>query len=242
MSESRSKQVVPRTLPCDIAVIFRDAETAGGLIDRLRDTADLCGNGFSVRLGRLGERVVALGIATKPTSLVAMTDAIVTAHKPQLVVIGTFAVGLAEGLVADTVLLASGLVAESAERLELPPWTESTRPRGLLWATNRLASPPIANALAAIPRDIYSAVQWCHERNLALEIAAVITRHPTDQPPADVRQVLNQPSLAGRLGAFLGAAWRRPGSVPDLWHQKETVWIARERLADAIESLIAPAI
>ncbi|MEX2171455.1 MAG: hypothetical protein WD851_19205 [Pirellulales bacterium] len=241
MDDNPRKPIGSRTLLCDGAVLFRNAETAGGLVDRLQDAADLRANGFSIRLGKLGERVVALGIAAKSTSLVEMTDAIAHAHKPQLVVVGTLAVGLADGLAANTVLLASGLTGKPNEQLELPTWANSACPRGPLWATNRLRSPPGIDALAAIPHDIYAAAKWCREHDIAIEIAAVITRHAAEPPPADVRQVLNQRSIAGRVGAFLGAAWRRPGSVPDLWREKETVWIARERLADAIEKIISPA-
>lgn len=238
---NRPSTIAPRNLPCEIAVLFRDMETAGGLIDRLKDAADLRANGFSARIGRLGERIVALGIASKKTSLTSMTDAIVYAHKPKLVVIGTLAIGLAEGISANTVILASRLIASSTESLELPPWTNSQHHRGSLWATDQLDSPPTGGLLAAIPADIFAAAKWCRDHDAAIEIVAAVSRNAAQTPPADVRQVLNQPSLAGRMGAFLGAAWRRPGSVPDLWRQKESVWTSREKLGDAIEQIVVPA-
>lgn len=236
----KPQSIAPRKLPCDIAVLFRDAETAGGLVDRLSDAASLSANGFSIRVGKLGERVIALGVAGKNTDLAEVTDAIYYAHKPKLVLIGTQAIGIADGIAANTVVFASGLVADSGELLELQPWTDSAQRRGQLWTTKAISNPP-TGVLAAIPPGNFSAAKWCRDHDVAIEIAAVATHHASERPPADVQQVRNQPTLAGRMGAFLGAAWRRPSSVPDLWRQKESVWVAREKLGDAIQKMIVPA-
>src|SRR5262245_29981922 len=146
----RQHPIAARALPCDIAVLFRDAETAGGLIDRLSDSTDLRANGFSTRIGKLGERVIALGIAGKATSLVAMTDAVVFAHKPQFVVFGTQAIGLTDSISVNAVLLANSLIVEASEQLELPPWTNAPYRRCTLWATGQVATVP-KNVLAAVP-------------------------------------------------------------------------------------------
>jgi hypothetical protein len=49
---------------------------------------------------------------------------------------------------------------------------------------------------------------------------------------------LRQKTEAARLGAALGAIWRRPGSIKDLWAMKEKSLICSTQLAKFISQLI----
>jgi adenosylhomocysteine nucleosidase len=56
--------------------------------------------------------------------------------------------------------------------------------------------------------------------------------------PADIERLLRQKTEAARLGAALGAIWRRPGSIKDLWALKENSLICSTQLAKFIAKVI----
>ena len=53
-----------------------------------------------------------------------------------------------------------------------------------------------------------------------------------DRLPPEVERMLDQHSLAGKLGAATRAIFQRPGSVKDMWKLQEIAHRASDRLAN----------
>jgi adenosylhomocysteine nucleosidase len=53
-----------------------------------------------------------------------------------------------------------------------------------------------------------------------------------------VTGLAKQKTRTAKLGAVVGAAWRRPSSVKDMWKLKEDALLASDRLAKFLASTI----
>ena len=53
-----------------------------------------------------------------------------------------------------------------------------------------------------------------------------------------IEKILEQQSLAQKLGAATGAVFRRPSSVKDMWNLRERALVASDRLAKFLTQLI----
>ena len=78
----------------------------------------------------------------------------------------------------------------------------------------------------------------CAERGVRLLSVRVISDDARTDLPPEVLTIMG-PSGSFRLGAALGAIWRRPGSVKELWAMREQAIEASDRLAKVLPGLIA---
>ena len=70
-------------------------------------------------------------------------------------------------------------------------------------------------------------------------LAVHVIRHALGQETsAEVRNLKRQKSLAGKLGAVLGAVTKRPASVKEMWQSAEDTLVAGDRLAEVLTELI----
>jgi adenosylhomocysteine nucleosidase len=78
----------------------------------------------------------------------------------------------------------------------------------------------------------------CRRHGVPLCAIRIIHDSAADVLPPDVERLLRQKTEAARLGAALGAIWRRPGSVKDLWALKENSLNSSTQLAKFLQHLI----
>ena len=85
----------------------------------------------------------------------------------------------------------------------------------------------------------------CRRRAVAFSSIRVINDTADEALPRDVEHLLAQRTGAARLGAALGAVWRRPASAKDMYQLRERALIASQRLAKFLGAsqlrLISPA-
>ncbi|MGA2798711.1 MAG: hypothetical protein ABSE63_14110 [Thermoguttaceae bacterium] len=90
----------------------------------------------------------------------------------------------------------------------------------------------------AVDMETFAVAEVCRGRGVQLCAVRIIHDAAGDVLPPDVERLLRQKSEPARLGAALGAIWRRPGSIKDLWTLKENSLAASAQLAKFIERLI----
>jgi adenosylhomocysteine nucleosidase len=90
----------------------------------------------------------------------------------------------------------------------------------------------------AVDMETFAVAEVCRRRGVPLCAVRIIHDSASDVLPPDVERLLRQKTEAARLGAALGAIWRRPGSVKDLWALKENSLIDSAQLAKFITRLI----
>lgn len=79
----------------------------------------------------------------------------------------------------------------------------------------------------------------CQERNQRFISIRVISDEASLDLPPEILTIIG-PSGSFRLGATVGALWRRPSSVKELWALREAAIEASDRLAKVLPELLAP--
>ena len=85
--------------------------------------------------------------------------------------------------------------------------------------------------------ETFAVAEVCRRRNVPF-FAVRIIHDPADETlPPDIEKLLNQKTEAARLGAAIGALWKRPSSIKDMWALKENSLVAAKKLAEFIAEL-----
>jgi adenosylhomocysteine nucleosidase len=89
----------------------------------------------------------------------------------------------------------------------------------------------------AVDLESLAVAQVCRERNTGFMSIRVISDDMSNDLPAEVLTLLGSTGTL-RVGAALGAVWKRFGSVKDMWHLRENAYHAAERLAVFLDGVI----
>ena len=83
----------------------------------------------------------------------------------------------------------------------------------------------------AVDMETFAVAEVCRHREVAFSSVRVINDSSDEQLPRDLEHLMAQKTEAARLGAALGAIWRRPASAKDLYQLRENALVASLRLA-----------
>ena len=242
-----------RERPCDVGVVFALGIEAGGLEDLLDGVIRVRGHGFAVRQGGLkGRHVVVVRSGAGRKAALHAAEALISGHQPQWVISAGFAGGLSPRLKRHDLVMADSLVNTAGDQLtidlKVDPASLAGTPGvhvGRLLAVDRVVRVPqeksaLGEKHRALAADMESfAVAEVCRRHQARFLAVRIINDPVDDElPPDVEHLLRQETHAAKLGAVVGAVWRRPSSVKDMWRLRENALAASDRLAKFLASTI----
>ena len=94
------------------------------------------------------------------------------------------------------------------------------------------------HAALACDMETMAVAQACVDAKVRLLSIRLISDAVDDRLPPEVEGLLEQSSLAGKLGAATGALWNRPSSAKDMWKLKEQAIKASDRLATFLIGVI----
>jgi adenosylhomocysteine nucleosidase len=237
---------------CDVGVVFALGIESGGLEDLLCGTVTTQGDGFSLRQGLLGDRRIAVVLAGAGRARAAKAaEALITGHAPQWVLSAGFAGGLDARLRRYDLLLADHVLDMGGNQwtidMQTDPAALAAAPHvhvgRLLTADHVVRTPDEKQSLGrqyhalAVDMETFAVAEVCR-RHRARFLAVRVVNDPADEElPHDVEHLLAQRSGAARLGAALGAIWRRPASLKDMMKLKEHALVASDRLAKFLAGL-----
>jgi nucleoside phosphorylase len=98
----------------------------------------------------------------------------------------------------------------------------------------------LGNRLAALAAESSASgvAQACQRRGVPF-LAVHVIHHALDHEVSpELRHLRRQKSLAGKLGAMLGAVTKRPGTMKEMWQSAEDTLVAGDRLATVLAELI----
>lgn len=232
--------------PCELAFVFGLGIESGGLVDLLQDAVTTRCPAFLEHAGSLNERrvvVVDAGVGTKCAA--RATADVISIHRPAWVISAGFAGALVDELKRGHFLLADSVAnvhgKSLAIDLHLAPQTGSETPAwhvGRLLTVDRLIRKEsqkrdLATAHEALACDMetLAVAEVCEREKTRFLAVRIVSDAVDDKLPKEAEGLLNQKSLAGKLGAFTGALMNRPSSVKDLWQLREDALRASDRLA-----------
>jgi len=89
----------------------------------------------------------------------------------------------------------------------------------------------------AVDLESLAVAQVCSERGTRFMAVRAISDDLSADLPAEILSVLGNTGSM-RVGAAIGAVWKRPGSFKDMWRLRETAVQTSERLADFLDGVL----
>lgn len=239
---------------CHYGVVFALGIESGGLEDLLSGAIRIRGSGFFIKEGGLkGRRMVIIRSGAGWENAARATELLIDGHHPKVLISAGFAGGLSPLLNRHDILLANSVIDISGQQIIL-----NDQGRLLQWPLDwpglhigkllsldhvvREKSEKKAlyeqHQAVTVDMETFAVAEVCRRRGMPVCAIRIIHDAAGDTLPPDIERLLRQKSESARLGAALGAVWRRPASIKDLWALKENSLIDSARLAKFIEQLI----
>ena len=87
--------------------------------------------------------------------------------------------------------------------------------------------------------ETMAVAQACRDEKVRFLSVRVISDSLDDELPKEIERLMDQKSLASKLGAATGAVFNRPSSVKDMWQLKEQALKSSDRLGKFLTGTIA---
>jgi adenosylhomocysteine nucleosidase len=231
---------------CHLGIVFALGIESGCLEDILQGALTIRGSGLVVREGGLkGRRVVVMLSGAGRKKAAAATELLIDGHRPQRVISAGFAGGLCPSLKRHDILIADRLLDANGGEMpvELPAGLAAmvaqpgVRCGPLLTADHVVRLPSEKQSLferygaLAVDMETFAVAEVCGRRQIAFSSIRVINDPADEELPRDMEHLLAQKTEAARLGAAVGAFWRRPASAKDMYQLRENALVASDRLA-----------
>jgi adenosylhomocysteine nucleosidase len=238
--------------PADVGLVAALPIEVGPLLETFRGVRKYASERHQIIEGRCAGKLVAL-IVGGPGRKAAgrATRLLLAGHRPSWVVSAGFGGALDPALGRNDVVFATEVIDPDGPRfaIDLAPPRDDTPGRRI--AAGRLLTVDAIVRTAAekaelrrrhgadvVDMETSAVAASCAERGVRfLSIRVVSDEAGTDLPP-EVLSILGR-SGGYRVGAAIGALWRRPSSIKDLWALREHAHAAAERLAEVVTGALA---
>jgi adenosylhomocysteine nucleosidase len=237
------------TAHADIGIVCALAIELSAFLDRCDRVRKYKGGDFVFRGGRYDEIRIAivqtgLGFARARRA----TQALLDAHSPAWVISAGFSGALKPEIKVGHIVMADSIVDTHGHELRLdlnmPADPEKGLHVGRLVNTDEIVrtvaeKKSLAEQHGGVAVDLESlaVAQMCRERETRFLAVRVISDDLSADLPPEVLSVIGSTGSI-RLGAALGAVWKRPGSVKEMWQLRETAHSAAGRLATFLDGVV----
>jgi adenosylhomocysteine nucleosidase len=239
----------PDTVHADVGIVYATGIEIGPLLSRCDKIRKYLGGKLTFRGARLGEIRVAFvqcGMGAAKARLA--TRALLDGHSPKWIISAGFSGALLPELKIGDIVVGNLLLDEEGHELAIDIGMPSDPAKGLhvgrlLMARQIVRTVAEKRALAekhaalAVDMESLAVAETCRDAKVrCLAVRVISDDLSADLPPEILTMVGETGSV--RLGAALGALWKRPESIKEMWHLRETAGIAAERLALFLEGVI----
>jgi len=244
----------PAAWRCDVGVVFALGAEQGGLEDLLTDVTTIEAHGHRLRHGLCGGRRVTTIVAGPGAERAAQAcEVLFQGHRPRWVISAGFCGALDPKLRVETVLLADALYGDdgASDHLSrsllkipvgaIPPPAATGRfaqvDRIVCRATDKKSLAAETHSIACDMESL-AVAQACLNRDVPFSAVRAVSDTAEEDLPSDLDQLMQARSVAGTLGAVVGAIWRRPSSVKDMLRLKERALMASVALGKYLVQFI----
>lgn len=236
-------------LRADIGLVCALPLELSDFLGRCSKIKTYSGGKFTFRGGFYGEtRVAVVESGTGPDRARRATMALLDAHSPQWIVSAGFCGALVPGMKVGDIVVANQIatIADDLVTVDIGMTTDSAR--GLhvgrtLTVDKIVRQVSEKQALAeqsgaiAIDMETHAIACVCRERKTKFMAVRAVSDDLSTDLPAEVMSLVGDTG-AVRIGAVIGALWKRPSSYKDMWRLREHAMIASERLADFLDGIV----
>jgi adenosylhomocysteine nucleosidase len=240
----------PPPVPVDVGIVVALPIEVSPLLDRFTDVRKYAAKGQTIVEGQLAGKLVAL-VLTGPGRARAQRGAerLIDGHRPRWIVSAGFAGSLDPAIARNDVILPVEVVNVEGRRFA----TDSPvgglaslagQRRGRLLTTDDVilkaehkARLRVAHEADMVDMETSSVAALCAERGVKFLSLRVVSDDATTDLPPEVLTILGG-SGGYRIGAAVGAIWRRPSSLKDLLALRTKAIEASEVLTKTLMMLI----
>lgn len=244
--------LAPPPAPADIGLVAALPIEVGPLLDGFTRVRTYTAGRLKIVEGRCGGRVVAAVIAG-PGRKAARRGAelLLAGHRPAWVLSVGFGGALDPSLERNDIVFATEVVDLDGLHLaiDLAPPSDDTPGRRITSGRILTVDGIVRTALEktdlrqrfgadVVDMETSAVAGVCSTRGIRFLSIRVISDEARTDLPVEVLSVLGATG-SYRVGAALGAIWRRPSSLKDLWTLRDHALSAADRLAEIVPGVIA---
>lgn len=247
MSDSHSAEA--DLAHADIGIVCALPIELGAFLDRCQKVKKYTGGDFVFRGGFYdGIRIAVVESGMGFARARRATQAILEGHSPRWLLSCGFAGALRPDMPVGSILVADSIVDEHGQSLQIDLHMPADPTRGLfigrlLTADDIVRTVALKQQLAekhgalAVDQESLAVAQVARERKTRFLAVRVISDDLSADLPPEILSVVGETGSV-RLGAAVGALWKRPSAVKEMWHLREQAQLAATRLATFLDGVL----
>ena len=246
-----SPAIAPPPVPADVGIVAALSIEISPFLARLTNVRKYATARDTIIEGELAGKLVA-AVITGPGRKNASRGAqlLIGGHRPNWLISAGFGGALDLNLRRNDVVFASEVVDEDGVSLlidvAVPDDPANARVSlGKLITVDRILRTAVEKAAlrdrtgaAVVDMETAAVAALCGDRNVKFLAIRVISDEAGVDLPREIATILGRTG-GYRIGAALGAIWRRPSSLKDMWALREHAVAAAERLSGVLLAILA---
>lgn len=233
-----------------VGIVHATAMETAPFLNRCDRVRKYVGGDFVFRGGLFGEIRIALAQSGMGPKLArSATLALIDGHSPGWIISAGFSGALQPDMKVGDIVVGNAIADEGGVELKIDLKMAPDPAIGLyvgrLLTVDRMIrtvaeKKALGESQSAIAVDMESlaVAQVCHEAKTKFLAIRVISDDLSADLPPEILSVVGSTGTV-RLGAAVGALFKRPGSFKDMWRLRDQGMGAAERLATFLEGVIA---
>jgi len=242
--------VAPPPIAADIGIVAAMPMEVAPLLDRFEGVRKYGAKGQTIIEGQIAGKLVALVVTGMGRARAQRgTERLIDGHRPRWIVSPGFAGSLNPAIPRNAMIVP--LEVANAEGRRFPiDWPDGLAPPPCVERTGRLLTVDAVVLKAAqrtqlradhgadlVDMETSAVAALCRERGVRFLSLRVISDDAVTDLPPEIQSIMGE-SGSYRLGAALGAIWRRPSSVKDLLALREHAIESADRLTRSLLAII----
>jgi len=232
-----------------VGIVHATAMEVEPFLSRCERIRKYTGGDLVFRGGLLGEIRIALAQSGMGLKLAKRaTQALIDGHSPGWIISAGFSGAMQADMKVGDIVVASSIVDSEGAELAID-LNMQANPAGGLYVGRLLTVDRIIRTVEekkllaerhsaiAVDMESFAVAQLCRELKIRFLAVRVISDDLSSDLPSEILSVVGSSGTV-RLGAAVGALFKRPGSVKDMWRLREQGIDAAERLATFLEGVI----
>ena len=218
-------------------------------LGRCKKVKTYTGGRFTFRGGLYGKiRIAVVESGLGPSRAERATVALLDAHQPKWIVSTGFCGALIPSLKIGEIVVANEVTNLQGDTLKIDVGMTTDPSRGLavgrtLTVEKMVRKISEKQAFAektgaiAVDMETYAIASLCRERKERFLAVRAVSDDLSADLPDEVLSLVGETG-AVRIGAVIGALWKRPGSYKDMWHLRENAMLCADRLSKFLDGVV----
>lgn len=249
MTQNSTQVSPPDATQADIGLVCALPLELADFLSRCTKVKTYSGGRFTFRGGFYDNiRIAIVESGPGGTRARRATAALLDAHSPRWIISTGFCGSLVNDLKIGQIVVSNEVVDEADRRLKIDIGMQSDADRGLhvgrTVTVNRIIRSvaekrALSDATGAIAVDMETCdiAELCQERKTRFLAVRAVSDDLSADLPAEVLSLMGETGSV-RMGAVIGALWKRPGSYKDMWRLRENAILAGDRLAKFLDGVV----